>query len=194
MATTRWWKYLSALIGNQTAAEAAKISGISASNFTRWKKGARADPEFVVKIARAYGANVLEALTAAEFITEEEAALTEVAPKLDLSYATPNELFAEILSRIDVLRYLNSLDNAPKREITIESIVSELAARRAEDTQPKDTTTPVKPDLHAVKEKNGIPYTDDGEPDYDAIVDGINAGTEKFAAQRVTEPLEEHWT
>ena len=31
------------------------------------------------------------------------------------------------------------------------------------------------------------------EPDYDAIVDGINAGTEKFAAQKATEPLEEHW-
>ena len=32
------------------------------------------------------------------------------------------------------------------------------------------------------------------EPDYDAIVDGINAGTEKFAAQKATEPLEEHFT
>lgn len=32
------------------------------------------------------------------------------------------------------------------------------------------------------------------EPDYDAIVDGINAGTEKFAAQKATEPLEENWT
>lgn len=61
------------LIGNATAKEAAQKSGISASNFTRWKQGANADPEFVVKIARAYDANVLEALVEAEFITADEA-------------------------------------------------------------------------------------------------------------------------
>lgn len=75
MTQTRWWKYLSELMGNETATEAAKKSKISSSNFTRWKKGARADPDFVVKIARAYDANVLEALVEAEFITEEEAGL-----------------------------------------------------------------------------------------------------------------------
>lgn len=74
MTQTKWWAYLSKLMGNETATEAAKKSGISSSNFTRWKKGANADPEFVVKIARAYNANVLDALVAAEFITEEEAA------------------------------------------------------------------------------------------------------------------------
>ena len=74
MTQTKWWAYLSKLMGNETATEAAKKSGISSSNFTRWKKGANADPEFVVKIARAYNANVLDALVAAEFITEKEAA------------------------------------------------------------------------------------------------------------------------
>lgn len=60
-------------MGNQTAKEAAALTGVSASNFTRWKKGARADPDFVVKIARAYNSSVLRALVEAEFITEEEA-------------------------------------------------------------------------------------------------------------------------
>lgn len=193
MSETRWWKYLQGLMGSQSQLEAARFIGISKSNLTRWKDGARAAPDFVLKVARAYGVNVLEALVEAEFITEEEAALTQVEPQLDLSKVPLSLMLDEFDNRLEVLRYLNSLDNAPKREITVESIVSELAARRTEDTQPKDAT-PVKPDLHAVKEKNGIPYTDDGEPDYDAIVDGINAGTEKFAAQRATEPLEEHWT
>ncbi|MFC9786473.1 hypothetical protein [Rhodococcus sp. NPDC127528] len=78
MTDSRWWTYLQRLMGDDNAMTAAKRAGISASNFSRWKKGANADPEFVVKIARAYHANVLEALVEAEFITEDEAGLTEV--------------------------------------------------------------------------------------------------------------------
>ena len=37
-------------------------------------------------------------------------------------------------------------------------------------------------------------HEDHSEPNYDAIVDGINADTEKFAAQKSTPPLEEHFT
>lgn len=73
MEETNWWQYLSDLMGNDTPTVAARKAEISASNFTRWKQGARADPDFVVKIARAYNDNVLEALVAAEFITPEEA-------------------------------------------------------------------------------------------------------------------------
>lgn len=78
MTDSRWWTYLQRLMGDDNAMTAAQRAGISASNFSRWKKGANADPEFVVKIARAYHANVLEALVEAEFITEDEAGLTEV--------------------------------------------------------------------------------------------------------------------
>lgn len=53
--------------------DAAKKAGFNQSAFTRWKGGAKADPEFVVKFARAFGLNVLEALVAAEVITQEEA-------------------------------------------------------------------------------------------------------------------------
>ncbi|NKR41966.1 hypothetical protein GS503_14220 [Rhodococcus hoagii] len=78
MTETRWWAYLQRLMGDDNAMTAAQRAGISASNFSRWKKGANADPEFVVKIARAYHANVLEALVEAEFITDSEAGLTKV--------------------------------------------------------------------------------------------------------------------
>lgn len=80
MTQTRWWKYLEQLMGDDNAMSAASRAGISSSNFTRWKKGARADPDFVVRIARAYDANVLEALVEAEFITDAEADLREVHP------------------------------------------------------------------------------------------------------------------
>ncbi|BAF54916.1 hypothetical protein cgR_1921 [Corynebacterium glutamicum R] len=96
-------------MNGQTAKEAADQTGISASNFTRWKKGARADPDFVVKIARAYNANVLDALVKADFITEDEAKLTEVSPTLDLTKVSGEDLMNEVERRIEALRYLDSL-------------------------------------------------------------------------------------
>lgn len=67
-------------MGDDTATKAARKTGISASNFTRWKQGANADPEFVVKVARAYKVNVLRALVEANFITEEEAGFIKEQP------------------------------------------------------------------------------------------------------------------
>lgn len=116
MKQTRWWAYLSDLMGDETATEAAKKSKISSSNFTRWKKGARADPDFVVKIARAYKVNVLQALVEAEFITDEEASLTEVAPEIDLTKVDGHDLIDELERRVEVLRYLESL-KAPKDQL-----------------------------------------------------------------------------
>lgn len=101
MTETQWWAYLQTLMGGENQQDAAKRVGISKSNFTRWKAGSKADPEFVVKIARAYGTNVLQALVAAEFLTEEEANLTTIAvggPSLD--DATNDELVAEVADRL----------------------------------------------------------------------------------------------
>ena len=70
-------------MGDDTATKAAKKTGISASNFTRWKQGANADPEFVVKVARAYKVNVRRALVEANFITEEEAGFVKAKPGQD---------------------------------------------------------------------------------------------------------------
>ncbi|MDV2474199.1 helix-turn-helix domain-containing protein [Rhodococcus zopfii] len=105
MSETRWWKYVERLIGNDTAQEAARRARFSKSAFTRWKQGANADPEFVVKLARAYHANVLEALVEAEFITEAEAGLKEVAVgRSELLASIPiDELMNELQRRITVL-------------------------------------------------------------------------------------------
>lgn len=119
MNETRWWKYLQRLIGNQSQLEAAQFIGISKSNITRWKDGTRAAPDFVVKVARAYNANVLEALVEAEFITEEEAQLREVrVGGLLLSEATDEELTDELLRRLHLIS---------------DEEVDELAERRRHD-------------------------------------------------------------
>ena len=117
MTDTRWWRYLSDLMNGDNYTEAAKKTGISTSNFTRWRKGARADPDFVVKVARAYDANILEALVEAEFITEEEANLTEVAPQLDLAQVDVQELLDELQHRIDAIRYLLELEEGGDRKL-----------------------------------------------------------------------------
>lgn len=102
MQSTRWWDYITEIIGDSTYSHAATKAGIDKSAFTRWKKGARADPDFVVKIARAYNANVLEALVAAEFITEAEAKLQEIkVGGITLNDASNQQLLDEIMRRLD---------------------------------------------------------------------------------------------
>lgn len=103
MAETRWWKYVQRVIGDDTAREAATRAGFDKSAFTRWKNGARADPEFVLKLARAYGRNVLEALVEAEFLTEAEASLQQVERERDevLKEAKPEELLQHLRWRFD---------------------------------------------------------------------------------------------
>lgn len=122
------------LMGDQTQLEAARHIGISKSNITRWKDGTRAAPDFVVKVARAYGANVLEALVEAEFITEEEAQLTRVAPELDLTKIDGADLAAELDRRIQVLNYLKNLSSNAGPDYDLGEIVVDLSEIRARDS------------------------------------------------------------
>jgi hypothetical protein len=102
MVETTWWSYVQSLIGDDSPAEAASRAGFDKSAFTRWKKGANADPAFVVRLARAYGADVLEGLVAAGTITSREAggAGRQAAPR-ELLRAVPDELLVrEVMRRI----------------------------------------------------------------------------------------------
>lgn len=87
MSSTRWWDYIEPIIGEMTLRDAARKAGFNQSAFTRWKGGAKADPEFVVKFARAFDLNVLEALVAAEVITQDEAGQSDSPVDQDLREA-----------------------------------------------------------------------------------------------------------
>ena len=63
--STDWWDYVQDVIGDDSYTDAANRAGFDKSAFSRWRKGAKADPAFAVALARGYGANVLEALVAA---------------------------------------------------------------------------------------------------------------------------------
>lgn len=148
MTQTRWWKYVTKLIGDSSYSAAADVAGFDKSAFTRWKKGAKADPEFVIKLARAYEANVLEALVEAEFITAEEAELNWVdTGGTKLAAATEEQLADEVLRRMKL---------GVERDGPLDTPVDELAQRRHVTPNPYSDTTPDEEDL---------PYAADSSPD-----------------------------
>ncbi|AEI11857.1 hypothetical protein Celgi_1338 [Cellulomonas gilvus ATCC 13127] len=102
MVETSWWTYVQELIGDDSPAEAAARAGFDKSAFTRWKKGANADPAFVVRLVRAYGGSVLEGLVAAGTITNREAGLMGRAPspRIALQAAPDDLLLSEVQRRM----------------------------------------------------------------------------------------------
>lgn len=162
MTETRWWRYLQGLMDGQTQQEAADRAGISKSNFTRWKQGARADPDFVVKIARSYGTNVLKALLEAEFITEQEAGLRTVqlgGP--GLQQATNQQILDEIMRRSDPeARALFTAAGDPDTvDIDDEAEVYDLDSRRR-DEMPDTAVAYGGPDEDRIREEMDGDWTD----------------------------------
>lgn len=97
-----WWTYVQTLVGTDNFVEAAGKAGFDKSAFSRWKQGAKADPAFVVKLARAYHANPIHALVISGLLTEEEAQLREVNPgsREALERLSDDELIDELRLRL----------------------------------------------------------------------------------------------
>lgn len=100
MNATRWSLWVDRLISPDTPARAAERAGFDRSAFTRWGKGASADPAFAVKLARAYGASPIEALTAAELITDDEAQMRAYGMDEALALASDAALIEEVRARL----------------------------------------------------------------------------------------------
>lgn len=165
MQSTRWWDYITGIIGDSTYSQAATKAGFDKSAFTRWKKGARADPDFVVKIARAYNANVLEALVAAGFITEAEAKLQEIkVGGITLNDASNQQLLDEIMHRLD--SEANRISGDPTDKNIDCQQRDELAERRRNTPVPPPHVMPIEDD-GTVTEFNYLPeeYAADSSPD-----------------------------
>lgn len=169
-----------------TAERLGEKLGLSRPTMTRrLTSGEGLSAEEIITLSRELNLPVIKALIDQGKLTNDDISryITDEPANLSSIQSVSEEQLAE-----EVLRRMRVGVTTENLTLDVNEVAERLTRKPAEDT------TPVKPDLHAVKEKNGIPYTDDGEPDYDAIVDGINAGTERFAAQRATEPLEEHFT
>ncbi len=98
-----WAEYVKAVVGDDSGRRTARLVGQSESAVSRWKSGAFIpDPRQAVTFARAYKRNPIEALIAAGYLTEEEAALPlESPPALQLHEFSDIELARELVRRAD---------------------------------------------------------------------------------------------
>ena len=135
--------------------DAAKKAGFNQSAFTRWKGGAKADPEFVVKFARAFNLNVLEALVEAEFITEDEAKFKAAPIDTELRSAIRD---IEV-SGLELAHIAKEMYRTAERINALSEKDDELAARRS-DNDAGD----VHPVPYAANRRQ--PEPDEGDDDY----------------------------
>ena len=111
MNDSRWWSYVELVAGGASLGQVAEQSGFDKSALSRWKRGDRPDPYFVVRFARAFGLPVVQALAEAGLITDEEAGMREVYVGID--QADSLELVRELEARIA------SIDTAENRVETM---------------------------------------------------------------------------
>lgn len=152
-------------VGNASDREIGKLANIGQSTLSRQRRDGTVTVETAVKIARAYQVSVVPALLALDVLTEFD--LKAFSTSSGIMDASDEDLVAEILRRMKA-----------GQADWVEKPISELDTRRKAKRGNNSPTAP--------------PHVT--EPDYDAILDGINAGTEPIAAQKATDPLEENYT
>lgn len=157
--------WLRSFRGTDSDRQIAINSGIPVATLARQLRDGTVTVETAVKIARAYQVSVVPALLALDVLTEFD--LKAFSTSSGIMDASDEDLVAEILRRMKA----GQADWAEKP-------ISELDTRR---NAKRGNNSPTPP-----------PHVT--EPDYDAILDGINAGTEPIAAQKATDPLEENYT
>ncbi|MDF3280442.1 helix-turn-helix transcriptional regulator [Gordonia sp. N1V] len=70
-----WWGYITRHAGERlTQKQIAEVSGVDQSTISRWKREGANKPENIIKFARAFRRPPVEALIAAGYLTENEAA------------------------------------------------------------------------------------------------------------------------
>lgn len=99
---TEWWSFIESIRGDMTAKQFASHVGISAPTLSRWRHGARPDPNLVISVARAADANIVSALVASGHLSldEVEAYATGQLVLADIPMTT---LLQEVISRLNDL-------------------------------------------------------------------------------------------
>ncbi len=104
-----WWQYVERVSQGSQQRDISLRTGIDKSHVSQWKtRDATPSAHLVIKFARAYGHNVLEALVAAGYITEAEAALRKV--HVGLHEHSLEDLLKEALHRVQPLTEPNVSD------------------------------------------------------------------------------------
>lgn len=97
-----WWQYVERVTVGATQVAIAAAAGVDKATVYRWKAGVSPPrPEVAIRLARAYGRPVAEALVASGAITAEEAAITEVVKEIDVQALDNQTLVGEITRRLE---------------------------------------------------------------------------------------------
>lgn len=162
--------WLETLPGAPVPTEVAQRAHLSKATLFRHIERGETTAENVIAIARAYGVSPVDALVELGFLTPEEATSERLAIRQALKGATIAEKWDSLADDIDGQRLF--IGHFPR--------FNELDARMIGEVRRPRKSEKTTPDVE--------------EPDYDAIIAGINAGTEQVAAQEATDPLDENFT
>jgi len=112
-----WWQYVERVTDGASQVAIAAATGLDKTTVWRWKaRKANPKPEAVIDLARAYNRPITEALAAAGFISRDEAGITEVPVKIDLSELDNDDLLEEVRRRM--IRHSSSteeVEHVPER-------------------------------------------------------------------------------
>lgn len=132
MADSPWWTFVQRISNAATAAQIARDTQLDKSAPSRWSRGGGVEAAQAVRVARAYGANVLEALVAAGYISPDEVELTEVARGVGTHSSL--ELLHELVRREEVAV------GGDRDDVDIDELG--LAADTADQSPDEDLRTP----------------------------------------------------
>lgn len=98
-----WWEYVTRISDGAPNKEVGAAAGVDASQVSRWSEGRNPGAKNVVQFARHYSRPPVEALIAAQYLNEDEAA---GIAQLDLSVRdmSSDALVAEVSSLVAELR------------------------------------------------------------------------------------------
>lgn len=164
-------QWLSSLPGAPTPTTAATRSQLTASTLIRHAEKGQTTADNVIAIARAFSVSPVDALVDCGFLRPDEIDTAKVSARQALADIGIEDALRIVVDRVNSSGLFEG-------EYTVEEALEELggddlAARRS----------------NSAGGDVGVVVDDE-----DALIDAINEGVEKVAAQKRTEPLNEEYT
>lgn len=160
------------LTSNATERAASQKSGVTTSTLNRQLAKGVLSPENVIALSRAYGVSPIQGLVSTGYLEANE-----------VSNMSEEELADSLSDRIIIKSFAKRISE------DYESWFADGELSTKENAQTSNVRS-----IQQRSERSGAPDVADEEYDEDALIDGINAGTEPFAAQEATDPLDETWS
>jgi hypothetical protein len=95
-----WWEYVQRVSAHASNKDVAAAAQMDPSAITRWKKGEKPRAESVVAFARGYRRPVLEALIAADYITQDDLEPKAVQIHDSVTELSDSDLLMEMQRRL----------------------------------------------------------------------------------------------